>query len=260
MNCSPGNVLIGEDGGIDNIKLSNFFKHHGKRNLLDLSNFAPQSSKKEYDKLLANIFLDYVGTALKEKLELNPRDRSEKFKILNPKDPDVRRNSYICRDKVGISKRFPNKAFDTNDKPTFATLERSWGIYIYNNNCGVEPLTNIGDIPEIRKYPIENENGEAVGYTFTSSDIIKGLTKAFNLTDEDYLFLFDYSCSNFGKVSINPTNDPKLLRRLARNVTSEWGFGGKFTKKKKPTFKKVLRKTRRKTRRKRNTRRRHKYN
>jgi hypothetical protein len=227
MNCSPGGSLIGEDGGIDNIKLSNFFKHHGKRDLLDVSNFGSQSSKKEYDKLLANIFFDYVGNALKEKLEIHPRDRTEKYKKLNPTDFDVCRDSFICSGKVGISNRFPNKAFDTNDKPTFATLERSWGIYIYNNNCGVEPLTNISDIPEIRKYPIENENGEPDGYTFTLSDIIQGLTKMFNLTDEDYLFLFDYSCSNFGKVSINKDSSLRTLRRLSRSVASDFGFGRK---------------------------------
>lgn len=266
MSCTPGNSLIGEDGGTDNIKLSNYFEHHGNENLLDVSNFPLQSSKKEYNKLLANIFLNYVGTALKEKLEVNPRERIEKYKKLNPTDIDVCRNSYICDGKVGISNRFQNKAFDTNDKSTFTTRERSWGIYIYNNNCGVKPLTNIENIPEIAKLAIMNKNGQLDGYTFNLVDIIEGLTDAFELTNKDYLFLFDYSCSNFGKKSINPTNDPKLLRRLARSVTSDLGFGRKSTKRKrKPTFNKGLKKTRRKTRRKitkkkERQKRRHKYN
>ena len=247
MTCSPGNSLIGEEGGIDNIMLSNYFKHYGKRDLLDISNFGLQSSKKEYDKLLANIFFDYVGTALREKLELYPRDRSEKFKILNPTDIDVCRNSYICDGKVGISNQFPNKSFATNNKPTYVN-KRSWGIYIYNNNCGVEPLTNIGDIPEIKKYPLINKNGEKDGYAFNLSDIIEGLTKVFHLTDEDYLFLFDYSCSNFGKTSINKDSSLRTLRSLARSVTSDLGFGLKSTLKKRRAKRKTKAKTSKKTR------------
>ena len=231
MSCTPGNSLLGEEGGLDNIRLSNYFKHYGNRDLLDVSDFGLQPSKKSYDKLLANKFFDYVGTALKEKLELYPRDRTEKFKIMNPTDIDVCRNSYICDGKVGISNRFPNKSFDTNNKPSFAN-KRSWGIYIYNNNCGVEPLTNIGDMPEIKKRAIIRENGEIDGYTFNLLDIIEGLTEAFQLTDEDYLFLFDYSCSNFGKASINQQSSLRTLRSLGRSVTSDLGFGLKSTSKK----------------------------
>jgi hypothetical protein len=224
MSCSPGNSLIGEEGGTDNIKLSNYFKINGNIDLLDVSNFGLQSRKKSYDKLLANNFFNYVGTALKENLDLYPRDRSEKFKILNPTDIDVCRNSYICDGKVGISNRFPNKSFDTDNKPIYAN-EISWGIYIYNNNCGVDPLTNIIDIPQIKKRAIEKDNGEFDGYTFNLLDIIEGLTEVFHLTDEDYLFLFDYSCSNFGKSSINRTSSLRTLRSLGRSVTSDLGFG-----------------------------------
>ena len=234
MSCTPGNSLIGEEGGLDNIRLSNYFKHYGKRDLLDISNFGLQPNKKSYDKLLANIFFDYVGSALKEKLEVYPRDRTEKFKLLNPTDIDVCRNSYICDGKVGISNRFPNKSFDTNNKPAY-TSKRSWGIFIYNNNCGVEPLTNIGDIPQIKKHAIIGKNGEIDGYTFNLLDIIEGLTEAFQLTDEDYLFLFDYSCSNFGKSSINQQSSLRTLRSLGRSVTSDLGFGLKSTFKKSRT-------------------------
>ena len=217
MSCTPGNSLIGEEGGLDNIRL-----------------FGLQPNKKSYDKLLANIFFDYVGSALKEKLEVYPRDRTEKFKLLNPTDIDVCRNSYICDGKVGISNRFPNKSFDTNNKPAY-TSKRSWGIFIYNNNCGVEPLTNIGDIPQIKKHAIIGKNGEIDGYTFNLLDIIEGLTEAFQLTDEDYLFLFDYSCSNFGKSSINQQSSLRTLRSLGRSVTSDLGFGLKSTFKKSRT-------------------------
>ena len=35
---------------LEQSKLSNFFKHHGKKDLLDVSNFGPQSNKKECQK------------------------------------------------------------------------------------------------------------------------------------------------------------------------------------------------------------------
>ena len=61
------------------------------------------------------------------------------------------------------------------------------------------------------------------------------MTEAFQLTDEDYLFLFDYSCSNFGKSSINQQSSLRTLRSLGRSVTSDLGFGLKSTFKKSRT-------------------------
>jgi hypothetical protein len=253
MSCSPGCSLIGETGGRDNVLLSYHFERNSDVDLLDVSemNYL-QTSKKSYDKVLANKFFNYINFALKDELEIKPRDRTEKFKIMNPTDVDVCRNSYICDGKVGISNRFPNKSFYTNKKPKLADKD-SWGIIIYNNNCGVEPLTDIGDITQIKKHAITGENGEITGYLFNLLDIIEGLTEAFNLTDEDYLFLFDYYCNNFSTSSINEKSSLRTLRSLGRSVTSDLGFGLKSTFKKsrakaKSTFKKSSAKRRAKSR------------
>jgi hypothetical protein len=160
-----------------------------------------------------------------DNLETRPRKRTEKFRIENPKDIDVCRNSFICNDKVGISHSFPNKSFSTDHPSTNTTPGENWGVFIYNNNCGIKPGTDIESIEGINRDELEDEDGNVIGLDFHLADIISGLTRKYELTEDDYLFLFDYSCNTFGKNSINPGNDPRTIRRLGRSVASDFGLG-----------------------------------
>ena len=224
MNCSPGSSLIGEVGGVDNVVLADYFYSSSDFDITDISNFEPKG--KTEDKLISQNFLGYMNSAV-DTLSMRPRHRTEHFKIANPKDVDVCRNSFICHDKIGISHRFTNKSFSTNDVPKHTTPGENWGIFIYNNNCGIEPGTDIQLINEISRDAIEDKEGQIVGFDFNLADIISGLTKKYELTKDDYLFLFDYSCNNFSTKSINQQDDARLTRRLGRSVTSDFGFGKK---------------------------------
>ena len=231
MNCSPGTSLIGEDGGMDNVILANYFKGSSNFDIMDVSEFYHPKAKTD-EQLLSYNFLNYMNSALDE-LDMRPRNRTEKFRIENPKDIDVCRNSFICNDKVGISHRFPNKSFSTDHPSTYTIPGEDWGVFIYNNNCGIEPGTDISTINEIKRDEIKDKD----------DNIISGLTNKYGLTEDDYLFLFDYSCNNFGPNSINLKKDPRLIRRLGRSVTSDFGLG---LKKKRRTVRKTrtIRKTR----------------
>ncbi len=225
MNCSPGTSLIGQDGGMDNVVLANYFKGSSDFDMMDISEFYHPKAKT-YEQLLSYNFLDYMNSALDE-LDMRPRNRTEKFKIENPKDIDVCRNSFICNDRVGISHRFPNKSFSTDHPSTYTIPGEDWGVFIYNNNCGIKPGTDIQSINEIKRYEIKDKEGNVIGLDFDLADIISGLTKKYELTEDDYLFLFDYSCNNFGNKSINPGDDLRTIRRLGRSVTSDFGLGKK---------------------------------
>jgi hypothetical protein len=222
MNCSPGGSLIGETGGRDNVILADYFKSSADFDIMDVQ--GPKA--KTQDQLIAINFLGYMNSGLDE-LRMRPRDRTERFKIKNPSDIDVCRNSFICDGKVGISHRFPNKSFSTNDPSIHTTPGENWGIFVYNNNCNIEPGTDISTIKEIQHFRLKNKEGAVVGLEFDLEDIISGLTKKYELTDDDYLFLFDYSCNNFSTKNINPGDDPRTIRRLGRSVTSDLGFGKK---------------------------------
>jgi hypothetical protein len=241
MNCSPGSSLLGENGGTDNVVLTEYFRRSGDFNILDVSDFFPRNVAKykinTKDKLLSQNFLGYMNSALDE-LEMRPRNRTERFKTANPTDTDVCRNSFICDGKVGISHSFQNKSFSTDDRPIHANSGHNWGIFIYNNNCGVEPGTDIHNIDKIQRDVIENDDGYIIGIKYTLDDIVTGLTEEFNLTDKDYLFMFDYSCNNYSSKTINQSNDLRLTRRLGRSLTSDLGFGRKSTKKRRAKNKK----------------------
>ena len=241
INCSPGGSLIGETGGMDNVVLADYFKRSADFDIVDVNNFHMPKAKT-HDQLVSYSFLDYANSALNE-LDMRPRDRTERFKIKNSSDIDVCRNSFICDGKVGISHRFPNKSFSTNDPSIETTPGENWGVFIYNNNCDIEPGTDISTIKEIQHFTLKDKEGKVVGFDFDLADIISGLTKKYGLTEDDYLFLFDYSCNNFSTTSINQQNDPRLIRRLGRSVTSDFGLG---KKKKKRTVRKTrtIRKTR----------------
>ena len=241
MNCSPGTSLIGEDGGMDNVILANYFKGSSNFDIMDVSEFYHPKAKTD-EQLLSYNFLNYMNSALDE-LDMRPRNRTEKFRIENPKDIDVCRNSFICNDKVGISHRFPNKSFSTDHPSTYTIPGEDWGVFIYNNNCGIEPGTDISTINEIKRDEIKDKDDNIIGLDFSLEDIISGLTNKYGLTEDDYLFLFDYSCNNFGPNSINLKNDTRLIRRLGRSVTSDFGLG---KKKKRRTVRKTrtIRKTR----------------
>jgi hypothetical protein len=225
LSCSPGNSLLGAEGGSDNIILADYFRRSSDFDILDLSEFHHPKAKTT-DQLLSHNFLGYVNAALDE-LDIRPINRNERFKIANPKDLDVCRNSFICDNRVGISHSFPNKSFSTNDRPTHTNVGHNWGIFIYNNNCGIEPGTMIDNIDKIQRDVVENEEGHIIGIKFTLDDIITGLTEEYGLTKDDYLFLFDYSCNNFSSTTINPGDNQRITRRLGRSVQRDLGFGKK---------------------------------
>ena len=260
MNCSPGGSLIGETGGKDNIKLTDFFKSNSNYDMMDISEYYHPKAKTD-EQLLSYNFLEYMNLAL-DKLQMRPRHRTEKFRIENPKDIDVCRNSFICNDKVGISHRFPNKSFSTDTPPTYTIPGKNWGVFIYNNNCGIKPGTDISTINEIERVQIKDKDkdGQVAGLDFSLEDIILGLTNKYGLTEDDYLFLFDYSCNNFGTKSINLENDERTIRRLGRSVTSDFGLGKRknrntLKRNNRKTFNRKRNKTRNKTRRTYNSRR-----
>ena len=260
MNCSPGTSLIGQDGGMDNVVLANYFKGSSGFDMMDISEFYHPKAKTD-EQLLSYNFLSYMNSALDE-LDMRPRNRTEQFKIKNPKDIDVCRNSFICNDKVGISHRFPNKSFSTDHPSTYTIPGEDWGVFIYNNNCGIKPGTDISTINEIERVQIKDKDkdGQVAGLDFSLEDIILGLTNKYGLTEDDYLFLFDYSCNNFGTKSINLENDERTIRRLGRSVTSDFGLGKRknrntLKRNNRKTFNRKRNKTRNKTRRTYNSRR-----
>ena len=248
MNCSPGTSLIGEDGGTDNIKLTDFFKSNSNYDMMDISEYYHPKAKTD-EQLLSYNFLEYMNFAL-DNLQMRPRKRTEKFRIENPKDKDVCRNSFICNDKVGISHSFPNKSFSTDNPPTYTIPGKNWGVFIYNNNCGIKPGTDIASIEEINRDDLEDKDGNVIGLDFHLANIISGLTKKYGLTEDDYLFLFDYSCNTFGSKSINPGDDPRTVRRLGRSTASDFGLGKKKTRRNKNNSKLNKNKLNTKTRRK----------
>uniref|UniRef100_A0A6C0I9F9 Uncharacterized protein n=1 Tax=viral metagenome TaxID=1070528 RepID=A0A6C0I9F9_9ZZZZ len=244
MNCSPGTSLIGEDGGMDNVVLANYFKNNSDYDMIDISEYYHPKAKTD-EQLLSYNFLEYMNFALNE-LDMRPRNRTEKYRIENPKDIDVCRNSFICNDKVGISHRFPNKSFSTDYPSTYTIPGEDWGVFIYNNNCGIKPGTDIASINEIKRDEIKDKDENVIGLDFHLADIISGLTNKYGLTEDDHLFLFDYSCNTFGPNSINQQNDPRLIRRLGRSVTSDFGLGKRKTRKTKNVKQRKVNKSRRK--------------
>jgi hypothetical protein len=224
MNCAPGNSLISAYYGIDNVILTNYFYENSE---IDITAIEEETSKP-HDRAISNNFLKYVNSGL-SRLELNPRDRIEKFKKENPKDVDVCRNSLICNNKVGISHTFANKSFYTNNPPDGIPPGDNWGIFIYNNNVHINPGVNIKDI--IPHSILSNKEGVIVGLQFDLADIISTLTERYRLTEDDYLFLFDYSCSNINK-EINPDiENERIIRYHGNEIGKLFGFGKKKSKK-----------------------------
>uniref|UniRef100_A0A6C0I6U7 Uncharacterized protein n=1 Tax=viral metagenome TaxID=1070528 RepID=A0A6C0I6U7_9ZZZZ len=225
LSCSPGSSLLGAAGGSDNIILADYFRRNGDFDMLDKTDYEEPSYKiKTTDQMLSHNYLGYINTAF-DNLEIRPSHRTERFKITNPTDVDVCRNSFICDNKIGIGHNFPNKTYSTTDRPTHTNVGHNWGIFIYNNNCGIKPGTSIQNIETIDKEVVEDEEGFITGLIFTLENIIKGLTQEFGLTEDDYLFLFDYSCNNFGTKYINPKDDQRVIRRLGRSISKDFGFG-----------------------------------
>jgi hypothetical protein len=224
MNCAPGNVLLGEDS--DNKKLINYFFQNSNTDLTTETIQSHNKKTKNKDQIISENFLAYVKTGLKE-LRIEPRDRTEQYKKRNKTDVDVCRNSFICKNQVGISHTYANKTFSTDGKPETVEFPH-WGVFIYNNNCGISYGRNIKLIPGIRHTKINDD--EDIGIEFNLSDIINDLTKKCKLSDKDYLCVFDYSCSNFEN-PVNPTNDERLIRKLGNNVVQVLGFKRKHTKK-----------------------------
>jgi hypothetical protein len=229
LSCSPGNSLIGDHTGMDNILLTDFFEANGDVNLVKLPDDMPKinDNGKTQDNLISFNLLDYINAALGQ-LPQDPRNRNERYRMQNPIDPDIPRNNFICNGRIGISHTFPNKSFYTNQPPSGRSnrfdITKNWGIFVYNNNCGIEPGTNIIDINEINKEPIDN-NGQITGLEFTLNDIISGLTRKYNLMETDYVFFMDYSCNNFNKGIQG--DDRRSVTRLGLSITRDFGFGGR---------------------------------
>ena len=74
MNSSPGNSLIGEPGGRDNVLLADHFETNSDVDLLDISEFE-HLPKKSYDQLVSYKYLNFINFALtNDTLKLNPHD------------------------------------------------------------------------------------------------------------------------------------------------------------------------------------------
>jgi len=230
-NSSPGNVVLGEADGSDNTKLTNYFKTNSDINLMADTN----QNAKDQDQIIAENFLNYARNGLAT-LQTNPRDDLERYRKTNKIEKKyVCRNSFICNNKIGISHTFPNKTFATNDPPINSVNMDSWGIFIFNNNCGIEPGTRIEELlPEMTPEYITDEDGEDIGVRFSLSDIIFHLEIKYKLTSKDYLFLFDYTCSIFN-TEITPQINKRLERSLGREVFQTLGFDNKTGKKRKGT-------------------------
>jgi hypothetical protein len=218
-NSSPGNIVLGEADGSDNTKLTNYFKRNSDINFMT-------DSAKDQEKIIAESFLNYSKNGLAT-LATNPRDDLERAK--NTKtiaEKYVRRNSFICTNKVGIGHTFPNKSFSTVDPSADAANMDSWGIFIFNNNCGIEPGTRIEELLPEMKREIITEDDEEIGVRFHLDDIISAFENKYRLTSEDYLFLFDYTCSIFsGRLN------SRTVRSWGRQVAKDFGFGKKRTNK-----------------------------
>jgi len=221
-NSSPGNIVLGDGNGSDNTKMTNYFKTNSHVNFMTDTN----QNAKNQDKIIAESFLNYSKDGLAT-LTTNPRDdleHAKKTKTIAEKY--VRRNSFICTNKVGIGYTFPNKSFSTADPSADAANMDSWGIFIFNNNCGIEPGTRIEELlPEMTR-EIITEDDEEIGLRFHLEHIISALENKYRLTSEDYLFLFDYSCSIF-----SGRYNSRIIRSWGRQVAKDFGFGKKRTNK-----------------------------
>lgn len=230
-SSSPGNVVLSAADGSENTKLTNYFITNSNINLMADTN----QNTKDQDQIIAENFLNYSRNGLAT-LETNPRDDVEHYRKTNKVDERyVCRNSYICNNKVGIGHTFPNKTFSTSDPPTDPANMDSWGIFIFNNNCGIEPGTRIEEeLPEMSPEIITDEDGEEIGVRFSLNDIIFRLEMKYGLSREDYLFLFDYTCSIFNR-EIIPSRNKRLERSLGREVFNIFNFGNETGKKRKGT-------------------------
>ena len=232
-NSSPGNIVLGSVDGSDNTKLKNYFETNSNINFLTGTN--QNENAKEQEQIIAQNFLNYSQNGLA--IVGNPRDDLEHYRnnLRKTKKEDtkkieekyVSRNSFILNNKVGIGHTFPNKIFTTDDPSANKENMDSWGIFVFNNNCGIEPGTRIEELlPEMPQDYIYDKDDEEIGIRLSLDNIIKYLGRNYDITDEDYLFLFDYTCSIF----IEETN-PRVKRSWARQISKDLGFGIKRTKK-----------------------------
>ena len=224
-NSSPGNIVLGNADGSDNTKLKNFFKTNSIMNLMAGTN--QNENKKDQDQIIAKNFLNYSKNGLAT-LPTNPRNDLEIYrKTKTAEKKYVSRNSFILNNKVGIGYTFPNKSFTTDDPSADAANMDSWGIFIFNNNCGIEPGTRIEELfPDMAYNTITNEDGDDIGIKYYLKDIEYNLTIKYGLTPEDYLFLFDFTCS-----VIKEEPNPRTIRSFSRQIAKDLGFGIKRTKK-----------------------------
>ena len=220
INCSPGSILYGHDN--DNAVLMNYFKNNSSTNLTDFTQVQTQTQTQT--QIISSNFLKHVTAGIK-KLDMPPRERTNIFRSQNKRDIDVCRNSFICDGQVGVTHSFVNKTFSNN-----LPLREPWGIYIYNNNIpGIIPGKLLTSIKGMPSYIINDSNGKPIIIEVDLKDIIFFLTTKYNLTDNDYLFFFDYTCNNF---IIDPQINPRMIRRLGRDFGRIFNFRHATTQKK----------------------------
>jgi hypothetical protein len=226
-NSSPGNIVWGNADGSDNTKIKKYFETNSHVNFLTDAN--------DQEEIIAENFLNYSKNALAT-LPTNPRDDLEKDRdALTKKGARkidkkyVPRNSFILNNEVGIGYSFPNKSFTTDNPSSDAANMDAWGIFIFNNNCGIKPGTRIEELfPEMLDRIITNEDGDEIGIKIYLRDIESKLTNRYGLSDEDFLFLFDFTCS-----IMNEETNPRLIRVLSRQIPKIFGFHKETGKKRK---------------------------
>ena len=226
-NSTPGNILWGNADGSDNTKIKKYFETNSHVNFLTDAN--------DQEEIIAENFLNYSKDALAT-LPTNPRDDLEKDRYALSKTGArkidkkyVPRNSFILNNEVGIGYSFPNKSFTTDNPSSDAANMDAWGIFIFNNNCGIKPGTRIEELfPEMLDRIITNKDGDEIGIKIYLQDIESKLTNRYGLSDEDYLFLFDFTCS-----IMNEETNPRLIRVLSRQVPKIFGFHKETGKKRK---------------------------
>ena len=232
--CAPGNSLIGEPTGVDNQILTDYFMTNGETNLLTGINTTESKIN-----LLKENFLNYINTIFEQNSFRSSRDLAKEFIAKNPNDPDISRDDNICNNMIGVSNKFANKSYFSNNLPqlrdeTFDD-KNNWGIFIYNNNVGIEPGTNINIISQIKKEPISkfiNGKEHITGFEYNLIDIISMLTTLCGLEETDYIFIFDYTCNNISPVLFGKQTDLRDIRVHGSSIQKVLtGKGGKYTKK-----------------------------
>ena len=128
---------------------------------------------------------------------------------LNPKKYDM---------YTGISAGGLNSGFLSFYDDLSVGIKRAETLY---SGMRIEEL-----FPDMAYNTITNEDGDDIGIKYYLKDIEYNLTIKYGLTPEDYLFLFDFTCS-----VIKEETNPRTIRSFSRQIAKDFGFGKKRTNK-----------------------------